>query len=261
MIGEWKRNCPKCNKEITYQDKYKLKYANRDNRKCLRCALLEKTYKINTSYHKKCPKCKNVVFYSSKYALRNSIQIDSLCRKCSKTGELSPVLGTKQSEEVKRRKNEKLRNKKRSLESKKKYSISKMGNKNPMYGNHTSKSSSHRRKIRIGCVKNLKQKSELVGKTILPRINPIACQKIDDYGNKNGYNFRHGLNSDEFYIEKLGYWVDGYDQDKNVVIEYYEKFHNRTKNKKKDLRRQKEIIDFLGCSFIIIHENGEIIVH
>lgn len=41
---------------------------------------------------------------------------------------------------------------------------------------------------------------------------------------------------------------NGYDEDKNVVIEYYEKSHKN--QKERDERRKEEIIDFLGCEFI-----------
>ena len=63
---------------------------------------------------------------------------------------------------------------------------------------------------------------------------------------------QHAENGGEFHINELGYWVDGYSKEKNIVIEYYEKFHS--KNIERDLRRQTEITKLLNCEFIIIKE-------
>ena len=85
-----------------------------------------------------------------------------------------------------------------------------------------------------------------------PNYNPYACEIIDEYGKKNGYNFQHAMNGGEFTF--CGYWVDGYDKEKNVVIEYYEKAHNRDTMKKRDNMREKRIKNYLKCKFIIIKE-------
>ena len=60
------------------------------------------------------------------------------------------------------------------------------------------------------------------------------------------------MNGGEFYIKELGYWVDGYDKDKNVVIEIDEKRHFDINGNlhKKDIKRQDEIMDLLKCKFI-----------
>jgi len=53
-------------------------------------------------------------------------------------------------------------------------------------------------------------------------------------------------------IEELGYWVDGYDKENNIVYEYDEKRHKYKKDK--DKQRQREIEEFLECEFIRIKE-------
>jgi hypothetical protein len=165
--------------------------------------------------------------------------------------------GRVQSDIEKEKRAKKLRGQKRTPESRRKYSESKMGDKNPFYGNNSSKSTEHIRKIRLGCIESYKKKLKFSSE-LSPKHNPLACKIIDEYGRKNGYNFQHALNGGEYHIKELGYWLDGYDESKNSVIEYFEKHHNRTKMKIKDNRRMKEIIDFLKCTFIIIYENGEI---
>ena len=90
---------------------------------------------------------------------------------------------------------------------------------------------------------------------ICPRFNPTACQIIIEYGQKNGYDFKHAENGGEVHI--IGYSVDGYDKKKNVVIEYYERAHERTKVR--DKRRKQEIVNHLGCMFIEVWYDGRII--
>jgi very-short-patch-repair endonuclease len=56
------------------------------------------------------------------------------------------------------------------------------------------------------------------------------------------------MNGGEHYLKDLGYWVDAYDKDKNVVIEYDEGQHNKKKDA--DVRRMNEIKQKLGCKFL-----------
>jgi len=106
-----------------------------------------------------------------------------------------------------------------------------------------------KKKIRLKSIERIKNSKGQV----MPNYNPQACKIIDDYGRNHNYSFRHAENGGEFYIKELGYWVDGYDDIKNVVIEVDEPTHYTSGElKKKDLARQKEIEDFLKCKFIRI---------
>ncbi len=96
---------------------------------------------------------------------------------------------------------------------------------------------------------------EKIGK-VFPIFSPKACEIIDEYGKQYNYNFQHGMNGGEFHIKELGYFVDGYDKEKNIVIEYYEKRHEYAIEK--DKTRKNEIKNFLKCKFIEIWYNGEI---
>jgi hypothetical protein len=107
-------------------------------------------------------------------------------------------------------------------------------------------------KMSLTARKNIKNKIQKIYKKWHPNYNPNACLIIENYGNENGFNFQHAMNGGEIYIEELGYWLDGYDNKNNVVIEYYEKHHK--KQIIKDEKRKKEIIDFLKCKFIEIWE-------
>ncbi len=108
-----------------------------------------------------------------------------------------------------------------------------------------------KRNIRLGAIKRI-EKDKFNGIQMMPGYNKNACKIIDEYSKKNGYSFQHAMNGGEFHIKELGYWVDGYDKDKNVVIEYYEKRHIKTTTR--DEFRKQEIINHLGCKFIEIKE-------
>lgn len=209
---------------------------------------------IGKVWKRNCPKCGVEMIYNHQSNFCRSKRTNAKCIQCRHDGQL---IGRVQSEEEKEKRAKKLRGKKRSNESRKRLAESKTGNKNPFYGNHSPKSVEHARKIRLGCIESYKKKLKFFFK-LSPKHNPFACKIIDEYGKKNGYNFQHALNGGEYHIKELGYWVDGYDESKNSVIEYFEKHHNRTKMKIKDNRRMKEIIDFLKCTFIIIYENGDV---
>ncbi len=116
------------------------------------------------------------------------------------------------------------------------------GKKNPF-------SDEHIRKLRLSAIKRI----EHTAGQVYPNYNPTACKRMDEYGKQYGYNFQHAENGGEFHIKELGYFVDGYDVEQNVVIEYDESRHYQDgKLRKKDIQRQKEIEEHLGCKFIRI---------
>jgi len=146
------------------------------------------------------------------------------CKRCSKLGELNSFYGKTHTKEARQR-------------------MSHSGTDNPFYGRRHSKET--RRKMRLAVI----HRKEL-GMTVYPRYNPKACKLIEEYGKQHGYNFQHAENGGEYYVKGLGYWVDGYDEEKNTVIEYYEPRHrNQTEH---DEDRQREIETHLNCEFIII---------
>lgn len=94
------------------------------------------------------------------------------------------------------------------------------------------------------------------GGQVFPNYNTNSIQLINQYATENNLKVQHAENGGEYYIEGLGYWVDGYDKEKNIVIEFDEKHHNRQTTK--DLIRQTNIINHLKCTFIRLDENGNI---
>lgn len=65
----------------------------------------------------------------------------------------------------------------------------------------------------------------LQGKTFKPNFNMESCCLMDEL-NKEGYNFRHANNGGEVRIGK--YFIDGYDVERNIIIEFLDRWHWRT---------------------------------
>lgn len=194
-----------------------------------------------TEYKRNCPECNKELIYARKDILARAYRINGVCNKCA----IHPA-GIKHSEEAK----EKCR-------------ISKLGAKNPNYGKKMSEEQKQKisdavtgykhteetkRKLSIAARKRIENSPN----QNFSRYNSSSIPIIEQYGKDHGYNFQHAENGGEAHI--LRYWVDGYDKNKNVVIEYYEKSHNRKSRIDKDDRRKQEIIDHLECEFIEIKE-------
>ena len=111
---------------------------------------------------------------------------------------------------------------------------------------HTSKT---KQKIRNSTIKYI---TESKGKCV-PRYNRDSIRIIENFGKKYNYNFRHAENGGEYYLKELGYFLDAYDKENNIVLEIDEKHHFKNgKLRKKDVVRQKEIEEYLNCRFIRI---------
>jgi len=94
---------------------------------------------------------------------------------------------------------------------------------------HTEKS---KQKMRLSAIKRIEKQCGQLS----PSYNPEACKLIDKLGKENKYKFQHAENGGEFYIKELGYWVDGYDKEKNIVIEVDEQHHFNNNGKLKEKR-------------------------
>jgi hypothetical protein len=192
---KWVRNCPKCNKELTYKNKNQLNKSIRNHTTCKSCSaknqnvwIYSKNWKIKLKddgkiWSKLCSRCGCQQSYKSKIILNRAKRNNAVCRECQ------------------------LRIRK------------------PTY-------------------------ISLVG----PNYNPIACQYFDELNISNNWSLRHALNGGE--IELLGYFLDAYDKERNIVVEYdeprhYDKFGNL---KQKDVLRQQNIITHLGCRFFRYNE-------
>lgn len=254
---KYKRNCPICNIELTYIKEYNLKLANNKNSVCASCARIGKPLLKNRG--------------DNNPAKRPDVRLKmSLARrKVAKINPKSGMGGKFHTNEAK----EKIKNgnlgKKLTEESIKKRTKTRRANGWNKYPNLTSikrsnaikkskkyqnaiKNTDRNKKIRLKKIEWI-QNTKNNGNQIFPAYNtkaiPILEQKAKELGITD---LMHAENGGEFYIKELGYWVDGYSKEKNIVIEYYEKYHNR--QTERDERRKQEIVDFLKCNFYEIKE-------
>jgi|694.fasta_scaffold48771_7 hypothetical protein len=83
-------------------------------------------------------------------------------------------------------------------------------------------------------------------------INKTACNFFNLLNVTMNWNGYHGFNEKEYQLNY--YFLDYYDINNNIVIEWDEKYHNKKKQKEKDIIRQKYIIETLNCNFYRIDE-------
>lgn len=81
-----------------------------------------------------------------------------------------------------------------------------------------------------------------------PNYNKNACKYFDKLSKENNWNLQHAENGGEYCV--CGYYLDAYDKDKNIVVEYDEcKHYKNGKLKERDIERQNNIINELKCDF------------
>ena len=86
--------------------------------------------------------------------------------------------------------------------------------------------------------------------------DPVAAAKILDINETqilNNIEIEKGITIERQY-KIIGYFADGYDKENNVVYEVDEKHHLNKKEKARDIQRQQNIINELGCEFIRIED-------
>lgn len=231
----YERNCPKCGKLLLTKNKYWNEKANDEKKPCGSCALKDRVF---SDEHKQKLK-------------ENHADI---------TGKKNPFYGKRHSDATKKSIGQ--TQSKRYIDnpdilnriSKAQIEYHKH-NKNGFYGKLHSDES--KRKMRISKLDYLKKT-----KNAIPSYNTESISIIEHYANLHGYTFQHAENGGEYHIKELGYYVDGYDVDKNTVIEYYESTHFRGgKLKDRDVYRRNKIMKHLGCRFIEIDYKNNIKIY
>jgi hypothetical protein len=246
IIKKWERNCPSCNSIIYHTSKCNRDRLQRLNCKCSKCLRISQRLYKTEVLKRECIKCKKEIFYKNRKTYNQAERQNRLCINCADR----PLCRE---------------------ETKLKIGYKNKGYKNGMFGKTLSvevrKSLSDRikkhniprtkegiEKMKISLRKRAAEKFLEFGFKG-PRTNFRSCKWIDDYGKQNGYNFRHGLNGGEFYVKDLGYFVDGYDKEKNIIFEYDEPYHYiNGKLREKDIKRMNEIKNHLRCKFIRYNE-------
>ena len=108
-------------------------------------------------------------------------------------------------------------------------------------------SNESKEKMRKSTLNYLKECRDFKG----PRYNKASIRYINQLNEQFGWNLQHAENGGEYEIG--GYYIDGYDKEKNIVFEYDEPRHyvdiNNNILTDKDIERQNYIIEKLNCEF------------
>jgi hypothetical protein len=216
------RNCPQCGIDMTCSCiKYKRK-ADRRGTLCKSCIWKNKITPELLS--RNCPQCGTKIQYSNRRNRRVCEKRKSVCKVCQNENQskslsgisLEEKLGIDAANEMRLKQSKKLKGMKKSEEWK--------------------------RKARI-------RRSQMVSESVGgPAYNFKACIFLDNLSKRRGWVIQHAKNGGEIKID--GYFVDGYDKDRNIVIEYDERHHYiGGKLKQKDVDRMHNIIQHTGCRF------------
>lgn len=228
--GKWYRKCPTCGVELTIKsnNKYVIKYYDKLKMECRSCC--RKGKKCYNFGKKQSTKTKEKIGTSN----LGKVRTKEHKKKYSdwQKGSKAFWYGKSMSDETKIKMSKARIGKKSSFITKEKLSKQKRGKKNPFYNKKFSKL--HRKNLRVAALKRLKRDGIIIS------YNKKACEFIDDFGKKHGYNFQHAMNGGEVSIS--GYSLDGYDKENNIVFEYDEKHHRYIRNRKRDIIRQNDII-------------------
>ena len=167
-----------------------------------------------------CPKCGRNKVLKTRENVRRAIKYNRGCNKC--LGGLK-TLGKKHTEEYKQ---------KMSIIHKKRYSNIDERKKT----SNAVKVAMHRPDVRVKHIQALAD-SQYLGKTV----DKGQIELLKKW-NGLGFNFEpnYQVKTDQYL-----FYLDGYDKQHNVILEYDSKYHLKNKQKQKDLIRQQKIINIL----------------
>jgi len=262
---EWSKSCPKCGGKQIYTKKYILEISIKKNTLCNKCSSNDRKITIpENGWIKNCPNCNRPQKYSCKNSYTSALKLNKVCNECcgEKRKIIIPINGWHRTCKncgidlkyscrrsfILCRKNNGLCRKCAALKISKTrdFSVFRTDEYREKQRQHTYRlikngifnTEEFKRKQRENKLKQI----EKLGTKI--SYNPNACKFVENYGKQHGYNFQHALNGGEYQI--IGYSLDGYDKEKNVVFEYDESKHNRNYTKNRDLIRQNRIIEKLN---------------
>lgn len=224
MENEWKKSCPKCGREQVYCSKKVLEISIGKNSICVKCTV-DRSRIHNGNFERIC-KCGKILKYTCRQSLNLAKKHNAKCRNCAMK-ESSKLMDRSfmKSDEYREKMSKSIKNSDK--------------HKNMF-------TEEFREKLRIAKLNQIKKLGTKY------TYNPKACDFIEEFGNKNGYNFQHAMNGGEIVVS--GYSLDGYDKEKNIVFEYDEPKHNRIGTKKRDRIREERIIEKIKPNMFIRYD-------
>lgn len=186
---------------------------------------------IPSDFIKKCPTCDKNIYFCNKYRLKDSINKKRECASCSKLGEKNPLFGKIYTKE----------------ERKKNGMLVKNSQKYKLY--HSSGRSAEISRNLV--FKRISEYGVPIG------VNKNACRFFDYLNKKLYWNGLHAFNNvTKMEHKELGYLIDYYYKELNLIIEWDEERHYYRDGslKEKDIKRQNNLLKKLNCKFYRIRE-------
>lgn len=249
-LKENEKLCPECGELISYCNKYKAMRSIKNNTSCKSCCRKgDKNPMFGTIGYFKDKKLSD----EHRQKIKDN-HADVSGDKNPMFGKVSVNKGKKSSDEVRQKISNVLKGKKRNAESIENIRQSQL----KYYETHVSQSLGRKfseetkTKMRLAAIKRISE-CKINGNQFYPSYNKKSIPIIENYASINNLKINHAENGGEYFIKELGYWVDGYDINNNIVIEFNEKYHKYMIEK--DTQRRTNIINFLKCDFIIIDED------
>ena len=232
------RTCPNCGNPISYQSDKGYKNAIKNNANCKHCSNLLREYKT--------PSSDKHPLYGKHHSEESINKMKESAPK--RYGEKNPFYGKTHTKDVLKIISKANKGKILSDETKEKLSIVHKGVK---------KSREHRRKLRIARIQYIQNNFGIC----FPCFSTKACEYLDGLNKERGWELEHALRVGEFRIKELGYWLDGYDRKRNIVVEYDEPFHYKKDGslKEKDVLKSEEVKKYLGCKFYRYNEKKNLL--
>jgi len=264
-MNSFSKPCPICNKPLIYKSKDNLRESIKHNSRCKSCANAKENHplygkKMSDEVREKISE-KNRGKNNPRYGVKLSdeqkqkISIANRGRKPTniefrKGKTLEEIYGKERASQIREKYNQRPRPTKESNDKRRISCISAGCGKDNLGRKHSEESKT---KMRINMIRKL----EKLGIKFHPPYNPKACEYFNKLMEETKTYIQHAENGGEYYIRELGYWIDGYDKDNNIVYEFDEKKHHYIDGKlrEKDIERQKQITAFLNCEFIRIKED------
>ena len=170
-----------------------------------------------------CPQCKNPVSHRNVVSFKRAVRHNAVCHRCSVQGRRGQGLGRKASLEARRNISKSHLGQFVSGETRCKLS-------------DASKNAWNNPSIRKKYYDSLARTKYLQVRTDKGQLELL--EKWNRLGFKFEPNYQVHTDTDLFYI-------DGYDKEHNVVLEYDSHYHTKLAQQQKDLIRQHKVIDIL----------------
>ena len=199
---------------------------------------------MENKYKRNCPKCNCEIVYSGKWAkyhYQNGLSKKTTCTKCyDRSGNKNPFFGKHHPEETRRQIALFQIGSKKSTEAKNKISVfQKKRYSDPDECQRTSeltKTAMHQPEIREKHIKALHH-----SKWIKVRTDKGQLELLEKW-NRLGFHFEPNY---QVHTDEDLFYLDGYDKERNVVLEYDSRYHKKSYQKERDVIRQNKIIDIL----------------